>query len=358
MRTTARILLMLSLAAAAFAADERVAPRPRNVLTGYLDQAQVHPGIEAGALTIFPVSLRRVERLERLLTAEEALRKNLLAIEELEKPDVNRARFINRSERDMIFLMAGEIITGGRQNRILASDALLAPDSAVVLPVYCVQKGRWSGETGFDKTVTVAPQGVRERSAQSAGQKEVWTAVSGANARMKAANASDDLTQALNKDENARGIRALTQRVLDKLPEDCAGVVVACGDEIVGADLFHSPELFAGMRRRVLDSYVSEFALGQERKESARAPDQKSVREYLQGCYRSRFTADDMQGVGQIYRLSGQRTGRTLAYEPGRGKLQPTGAQATDYMVHTALMRELEPVKPVPRPVEPLPRRE
>ena len=52
-----------------------------NLLTKYLDRAEIHPSVELGRLTIFPITLKSVNRLENVLTMSEALEKQLLVVE-------------------------------------------------------------------------------------------------------------------------------------------------------------------------------------------------------------------------------------------------------------------------------------
>jgi len=355
MRHALPVVLIASLAALPPAEGQKAAKAPReNVLTDWLDAADIHPPVAVGALTVFPVSVRDRPRLGGLLTLDEALRKELLVIEELPDAQVGRARFINRSGERMIFLMAGEVITGGKQNRTLTTDALLAPDSTTVLDLYCVQKGRWKGRRKFAPANTIAPQAVREKAAQKAGQNAVWSEVARANRRMGVVSPSGDLGAAMTSPDNLKRLTALRRRVVAKLPERAAGVVVACGRQIVGADLFNSDDLFSAMRRKVLDSYLSQFALGDA--EDARpgdAPGQKDVQAYLQACYRARFTPGPMRGVGRIHHVRGARHGETLAYaRPVRAPTKSRKpAPVRRHMVHTALMRRVLPVRPGPVPV-------
>jgi hypothetical protein len=320
-----------------------------NILTRYLDWADIHPPARAGRLTIFPLTLSRSpERLAGVLTMDQALSRGLLAVEELDKATVERARFVNRSPDRMIFLMAGELIAGGRQNRTLQSDALLAPNSSAELPLYCVQKGRWQGGKRFESAPGVAPQGVRERAAGKAGQDAVWSEVARANARLKSVTGSGDLAAAMTKPENARRLAGLREKIGPHLPRLCVGLVAAVDGRIVAADLLNSPELFAAMRQKVLDSYLSEYGWPVPVRRSSLRPAQavsaEQVRDYLRGCYNGRFVAGEMRGAGRIHYLRGPRSGQTLGYQ-GR------------HMVHTALMKaSVVPVRPRPLPV-PEPRR-
>ena len=344
-------------------------PAGTNLLTRWLDVADIHPPVRSGRLTVFPVSVRLPRRLTGLLTMDEALGKKLLVIEELKSARVSQARFINKSGSQMIFLMAGEVITGGKQNRTLVSDALLGPDSTTVLGLYCVQRRRWSGGAKFAGATTIAPQAVRAKAAQKAGQDEVWAEVARANRRLGGADASEDLSVPMNRPENVKRLAKRRRHIHGKLPSETAGVVVAWAGRIVGADLFNSPELFAAMRDKVLDSYLSEYGWDEPvpiRRGVAAAPSQMDVRSYLQGCYRAGFTAGEMRGVGRMYHVRGARHGETLGYRRAypiplkgerRSRVRPMPAR--QYMVHTALMERVVPVRPTPRPappVRPIPR--
>ncbi len=341
---------------------ERLAPAG-NLLTRYLDRANIHPAVALGRLTVFPISLSREHRLSGVLTMEQALAKRLLAIQELDPPEVERARFVNRSGKEMIFLMAGELITGGKQNRTLATDALLGPDSATVLPLYCIQKGRWEGAKDFGAKTFVAPQSVRAKAAQGAGQREVWAEVARSNRQLGSATTSEDLAAAMEKPENVKRFTELRRRVAPKLPESCVGLVLARDGAIVAADLFNSAELFSAMREKVLDAYLSQYEAGIVEGHPGERPEQTEVREYLQGCYRARFQPGPMRGVGRMYEISGARTGQTLGYGPQviplRESRERPEVALGEYMVHTALMSELVPVRPVEPPTpRPLPQRE
>ena len=331
----------------------KVAP-PRNILVRYLDRANIHPPAKIGRLTVFPVCLSTVNRLDGVLTMDQALAKKLLVIDELKDARVSQARFVNKSGDKMIFLMAGEVITGGKQNRTLTSDALLAPDSATVLELYCVQRGRWSGQANFGGPTTIAPMAVRATAAGKAGQAAVWDQVDKANRRMKTVSASGDLAMAMTKTENVRRLAKFRKPITAKLPRDCVGVVVADGNRIVAADLFNSPQLFAAMKDKVLNSYLSQYEDAKLTAAGAVArPSQEDVRNYLQACYTARFSAADTRGVGKLYKLSGSRTGQTLAYARG-GATKVRPRRADDWMVHTALMEKIVPVKPVKRPPIPV----
>jgi len=348
MANKARGTLVACLAVAALAGGQ-VAPVPAasNLLTRYLDWADIHPAARVGPLTVFPIVLSRSgESLGRVMTMQQGLDRGVLAIEELRSARVASARFTNKSPDTKIFLMAGELITGGKQNRTLRSDALLAPKSSAVLELYCVEKGRWRGGGAFGGTSAVVPQTLREKATAQAGQDAIWSEVRRANQRLGVSTTTEDLHAALAKPSNARRLAKWRGLIHPHLPRGCVGVVVAHGGRIVGADLFASGELFGAIRDKVLDSYLSQYGWVLPVRRSMpvrpRPVPPETVRAYLRDCYRCRFVTGSLQGVGRTYHLRGARSGQTLGYNER-------------VMVHTALAGAgILPVRPKPHPV-PLP---
>ena len=57
--------------------------------------------------------------------------------------EVNRLVLINKSRRPLL-LLAGEIVTGGKQDRVVGKDRIVPPQSEPVdFSVFCVEPGRW-----------------------------------------------------------------------------------------------------------------------------------------------------------------------------------------------------------------------
>src|SRR4029077_20934246 len=62
--------------------------------------------------------------------------------------EVNRLGLGNNSKRPLL-LLAGEIVTGGKQDRVIGKDRIVPPESDPVdLSVFCVEPGRWVAANG------------------------------------------------------------------------------------------------------------------------------------------------------------------------------------------------------------------
>ena len=82
------------------------------------------------------------------MTLDEALDSGALTITEMdESGSVPELRVTNRSDQKVLML-DGEELVGAKQNRVLNVTVLIAPQSETVIPVSCVEQGRWSYRSG------------------------------------------------------------------------------------------------------------------------------------------------------------------------------------------------------------------
>lgn len=102
----------------------------------------------AGGLTLLPLFGGR--SVPDYVLAEQALASGALRIEEIGGGTVPDIAAHNLGPAPVL-LVDGEHLEGAKQNRIINISVLLAPMSKTVLPVSCVEQGRWhySGDAMF-----------------------------------------------------------------------------------------------------------------------------------------------------------------------------------------------------------------
>src|SRR5580700_9905299 len=82
------------------------------------------------------------------LTLQEALAKGSVKVRET--GSVNELTVENVGS-DEVFVQAGDIVKGGRQDRVLSVDLLLPPRSGQVsIAAFCVEQGRWTARGNED----------------------------------------------------------------------------------------------------------------------------------------------------------------------------------------------------------------
>jgi hypothetical protein len=241
---------------------------------------------------------------------------------------VNQLVLINRSRRPLL-LLAGELVSGGKQDRIIAKDRIV-PAGAEPLPldVFCVEHGRWTGSSSqFTASKTIVHPSVREQAAVDQKQTEVWAAVAGgstARASLAAPGAptprisSDALSDAISSEAPTQSYRKIYESTrvggsvdsfVDQVQrrfaratsglkgERVVGVVVAYGGEVAWSDIFASSDLFHQYWSKLLRSYavealarptLRETASADDAREFLRRPNGREVQETEAGVYRWR----------------------------------------------------------------------
>src|SRR5262245_51623136 len=125
-----------------------------------------------------------------VLTLDEAFASKQISIREKEDESVNALTLTNKSAQPL-FMLAGEVIIGGKQDRIIGANTVIPAKSSQAVPVYCVEHGRWQGETTeFASGKALAHGRLRGRASYGA-QGEVWAEVSAKNELRNTKNATD-----------------------------------------------------------------------------------------------------------------------------------------------------------------------
>jgi hypothetical protein len=200
------------------------------------------------------------------LTLDESLDKEALVITELSSGgSVPELRVTNRSDRN-ILLLDGEELVGAKQNRVLNVTILIAPKSETVIPVSCVEQGRWSYRTrqfGSEsramnaslkkrKSETVA-ENLRQRQSFRSDQGVVWEEIHNKYARMDAdpspTMAMADLYES-HKDLSAEYLKAFHS------VDQQIGILVFIDGEIAGMELLAKFDAFKQTHPKLVNSYV------------------------------------------------------------------------------------------------------
>ncbi|MEW5815171.1 MAG: DUF6569 family protein [Spirochaetota bacterium] len=184
---------------------------------------------------------------------------------------VNELHIQNNSDQ-WLFLMAGEIITGGKQNRVVKQDVLIPPHSEPLsLQVFCVEQGRWqpNRENENPEYFTsgkglVTQNSLRKTIVAEGEQSRVWAKVDELNTAQGSANETSDYTKNLDDEQRLKEIQTYLDAVLKKMAGEAvvSGVVVAINGEIYGADILNSEKLFTALKEKILTSYFIEAVVG------------------------------------------------------------------------------------------------
>ena len=262
--------------------------------TGNEGAYRVLPAIRRGNLAIFPVVGGKSYNTSQLLTLDEGIRTGAVVVTEAgsdrglvrgEHPqpyrggaEVNRLVLYNNSGRPLL-LLAGEIVTGGKQDRVIGADRIVPPKGGPMdLSVFCVEPGRWveSSAKFGSMAAQMAQPSVRMPAMAEQNQSEVWNQVRASNAKMAGSLSASESRGDVAHTSSYAGVfasppvqakleeyggHAGEQAILDELRKQGAvGVIVAVNGTVQWADVFASTDLLAKYWPKLMRSYVAEAA--------------------------------------------------------------------------------------------------
>lgn len=181
---------------------------------------------------------------------------------------------IQNKTQDTVFILSGDVVTGGNQDRVMAYHDIILPGTVKNEEVFCVEAGRShyydeaaspeeKNAAAFKGYYNVAAPQVRHAVQFKQDQNEVWSAV----ARVTEANGAASSTKAYAALDNASDQKSLRDDYLrffdGKFTENpkIVGVVAVCGDQVLGVDIFSSADLFRRQFSALLHGYVADAAV-------------------------------------------------------------------------------------------------
>jgi hypothetical protein len=276
--------------------------------------------------------------------------------------EVNTLVLVNRSRKPLL-LLAGEIVTGGKQDRIIAKDRIVpAGGDPIDLSVFCIEPGRWTESSSTFGAAAKAPShsfmvqpAVRQQAMVAKDQQQVWDSVRGSISRMEiaaapaasagaAANGQSNYPRAIGTtsyakamqdsavsekvDEAAAPVMQSQEKVIAQLRQEHAiGVVVAVRGEIVWADLFADTDLLSRYWTKLVRSYAAEsLSAGEDRS----APSEADAQRFLNAPSGGVETSEGEVGV---YRYRELRSGGTETF------VLESLLPATGYDVHISKLK-------------------
>jgi hypothetical protein len=215
-------------------------------------------------LQIFLIHGPEQIKAHKYVTLTEAMEKKLVVVHETGQ--VSQLAIENKSKDVAVFIHSGDIVKGGRQDRVLSFDVIIPPSSGKVpLASFCVESGRW------------APRG---KEASAAEQQKLsynlqrMTGKSDLDVRSGKSASSMQLTLE-NKElkQTAEEYNKKLSGIIDG-KNDVVGFAFVINDEVNNADVYGTSYLFKALWPKLLKSAVVE-AIAEFKSPDAPTPAQR-----------------------------------------------------------------------------------
>jgi hypothetical protein len=324
--------------------------------------------VTKGNLTLYPIVGGAEANTANLLTLDEGVRSGAVIVTEagslqgLIRPgtqwrrssgaEVNRLVLVNNSDRPLL-LLAGEVVTGGKQDRVIGMDRIVPPKSEPVdLSVFCVEPGRWAASSEHFASMgsAMAQPSVRSPAMAARDQQQVWNSVAVVNGGMAAATpqavpamrSTTSYAKVMQNPEVEKKVASVAADYDGLLHElrkvGAKGVVVAINGHITWADVFASTDLLEKYWQKLIRSYAAESLTNAS---TGGHTDQKSAQTFLDQLQGTREVTETEPGIFRRTEITGSDY-KVFALT----SLMPK----YEFTVHLAKMSYTDSVRPVPFP--------
>ncbi|MEP6583375.1 MAG: DUF6569 family protein [Ginsengibacter sp.] len=244
------------------------------------DEAAIAKNYTYEKLRLYPVYANENFKTEfrslgKYLTLQDAIAKNKVKITEKTNGGSVNDLTIENISADTIIIISGDIVKGGKQDRIIENDKLLKPKSGKQnLQVFCVESGRWTaGVSGrssrypsedkaaeFKGYYNKGSMSLRKVVTKEKDQSKVWAKVDEINGANKTTTATKTYTALTNSADFNKKLSDYLLFFKNKFAneQNVIGVVIVSGNKVLGCDMFATHDLFSKQFESLLHSYATE----------------------------------------------------------------------------------------------------
>lgn len=239
-------------------------PAAHTTLVHALDSVTFGPPATFQNLTLVPL-VARADRDPGYVTLDEALAGGWAEITETsEGGSVPELKVVNRGDAPVL-LLDGEELVGAKQDRVVNLTILVAAHKTIVIPVSCVEAGRWrrvsrrfssaprtqfaEGRAAKVRAVTASLQAAGRR---DSNQGEVWDLIAEKSARLNVASPTSAMAEVYDRldaplDEFVRAFTPAERQV---------GGVFFINGRPVGLDLFDASSTWRKLAAKLVRGYA------------------------------------------------------------------------------------------------------
>ena len=275
---------------------------------------------------------------QAFLTLGEAMQQKKVKVYETSK--VNQLSIENVSQNEYIYIEAGDIVKGGKQDRVFSNDMVLEPRSGKVdIASFCVEHGRWSQRAGesanqfHSSTKKLASKQLRLAARLKRDQSEVWQEVAKVQEKLGASVGQDvtakesasSLQLTLENKQLSAKLSEYKSAFLHLLAnqQHVIGYAFAINGQLNTADIFANQVLLKKLWPKIVDAAATESVSEYDKSLSIQTPKPKSVQVWLKQAEQGKKSTRQLKpGLTQETVESGQDVRfDTYSVEGGTKKL-------------------------------------
>ncbi len=292
---------------------------PKEVIA--VDGITIHDPKTVENLSLFILTGKEKVEGKRYHTLAEAMNAKTVTVKETGA--VNELS-IDNNGTDYVFIHSGDIVKGGKQDRTISHDIIVAPNTKdMPLASFCVEQGRWQQRAEEEvvafsaNTKMLSSRDLKLAAKYEKNQGKVWSKVSeqkaylneklskrnGYAVEVAADESASSLQLALESEELKKSRDSIYEKLKDLIhTPDAIGYAYAINGEIYGVEVYNNKQLFTDLWNRVLESLIVE-AISKEGEEASPEKTKKEVLTYMEAV---KF--DDKKTAKKLNKLTNFKT--------------------------------------------------
>jgi hypothetical protein len=266
-------------------------------------------------LSIFLIHGKDQTSKKNILTLQEAMEKKLFVV--YETSDVNELQVENLSTEFDVFIQSGDIVKGGKQDRILAVSIIIpARSGRVSIQAFCVESGRWTKRGNEDSSKfnssndRIVTKELKLAANSARSQSEVWAKVDEAQEKLSnnigspvaSGVSSSSLQLAI---ENKKVVATTDEYVkhfagIIEGKSDVIGYAFAINGKVNSADIYVSNALFKKLWLKMLRATATEAVSESRGVRLADPVKAESVKTFMDDADKAEPAETSVGGRGKI----------------------------------------------------------
>ena len=202
-----------------------------------------------------------------IVSLSQALRQGLVTVSErgtTSFDNVHWLRFNTHSDKS-VYIAGGEVVAGGRQDRMIVRDTILGPSTKdQYVPVMCVEEGRWSEKEKKFAYGNFANTHLRKALDSTPNQVLIWREV---DRQLQAGAFKNNSLAYLSRNQDKKYVAAGEEYWewfkgrFGHSDSTIVGFVAISGDRVIGSDIFAGTDLFYHQLEPLLRGYIDDAIL-------------------------------------------------------------------------------------------------
>ncbi len=236
---------------------------------------------------------------------------------------VPELKVVNKSPR-MILILDGEELLGAKQNRIVNTTILIQGSSTIVIPVSCVEHGRWSYDSPtFHSQNRMMSSNLRAMKSEQVNysirysgeyrsdQGAIWDGIAEKSARMGAPSPTGAMAAIYDKErptieEYVRPFSLIDSQI---------GAIFLINGQVAGLDAFGNPGTFSNVFTKLLESYAL-YAIDRHKPDKEYKALKSEVTKFKKATFSAQTEGHPSVGLGTDFRIESKKiTGFALALD-------------------------------------------